>query len=76
MPVLVGTLSYEVVDGQSAGPILAIAELPSPSAEVVAQLALGRFHVWIRLVVVYCHGLQRGPSTDLSDIACFDDYTL
>ena len=76
MPVLVGALADQVVDGQPAGRVLPVPELPRPGAEMVAQFALGRLHVRVRLVVVDRQGFQGGASADLGRVAGLDDHAL
>jgi|GEM_PF-5743183 len=41
-----------------------------------AKLALGRFHVWVWLVVVDREGFERRSSADLGRVACLDYYSL
>ena len=56
--------------------VLPVPELPRPGAEVVAQLALGRLHVRVRLVVVDRQSFQRGASAGLGRVAGLDDHAL
>ena len=81
VPVLVGALAGQVINfvvfatGVRFGQ-LSIAKLPCSRAQMVAQFALGRFHMRVRLIMVDRQGFQSRPRADLSRVSGLDDHVL
>ena len=77
VPVLIGTLVHEMIDPITARTrIGTITKLAGMCAQLLAQPALGRRHVRIRLVVVHGERLQRNAGAALSYISGLDDRAL
>jgi len=76
VPVFVGALARQVIDLEAAGAVLPVAELSCPGAEVVAQGALVRGHVLVRLIVVDGQGFQGRARAGLGHVAGLDDHAF
>jgi hypothetical protein len=55
---------------------LPIPKLPRTHAQMVAQFALLRIHVRVRLVMVNRQGFQGSPRANLGGVSCFYDNTF
>ena len=74
MPVLVGTLHYQVVDLMCSGSCVAcITKLPRAGAKSIPKLAVVRCKVSKGFGGTHRELLQSGARTSLRDVACFLD---
>ena len=76
VPVLVGALLRQMLDGLGAGVVALIAELTSMGTETAAQPTVVILHVTVRLTVGHGQCRQGGSRTGLGDLSCLHDDAL